>query len=71
LSLAGETAERPEIQRAIDFLVATQAPDGTWPMISRSTPNGEEGSSKLLTPILCASSSWAVLGLTNLVPKKN
>ncbi|MDB5391587.1 MAG: hypothetical protein JWM11_7233 [Planctomycetaceae bacterium] len=71
LSLAGFTAERPEIKRGIDFLVATQKPDGTWPMISRSTPNGEPGSSKLLTPIYCAASSWATLGLTRLVPKKN
>ncbi len=32
-----------------DFLVATQASDGSWPMISRSTPNGEPGGAKLLT----------------------
>jgi rhamnogalacturonyl hydrolase YesR len=70
LSLAGFTAERREIQRGIDFLVATQKPDGSWPMISRSTPNGEPGSSKLLTPITCAASSWATLGLVRLVPKK-
>jgi hypothetical protein len=70
LSLAGFTAERPEIQKAIDFLVATQLPDGSWPMLSRSTPDGSPGSSKLLTPINCASASWATLGLTRLVPKK-
>jgi Squalene-hopene cyclase C-terminal domain len=70
LSLAGYTAERPEIQRGIDFLVATQKPDGTWPMISRSTPDGSPGSSKLLTPITCAASSWATLGLARLVPKE-
>jgi hypothetical protein len=68
LALAGYTAERPEIRRAIDFLVATQKPDGSWPMISRSTPNGEPGSAKLLTPITCAASSWATLGLARLVP---
>jgi hypothetical protein len=71
LALAGLTKERPEIQRGLDFLVATQKPDGSWPMISRSTPNGEPGSAKLLTPITCAASSWATLGLTRLVPKKN
>jgi hypothetical protein len=70
LALAGFKAEQPEIRRGIDFLVATQRPDGTWPMISRSTPNGEPGSSKLLTPIECAASSWATLGLTRLVPKE-
>jgi hypothetical protein len=69
LSLVGYTAERPEIKRGIDFLVATQTPDGNWPMISRSTPNGEPGSSKLLTPIVCSASSWATLGLSRLVPK--
>jgi hypothetical protein len=71
LSLAGYTAERPEIQRGIDFLVATQTPEGSWPMISRSTPDGSPGSSKLLTPITCAASSWATLGLARLVPKRN
>ena len=71
LSLAGYTAERPEIKRGIDFLVATQTPDGSWPMISRSTPDGSPGSSKLLTPITCAASSWATLGLARLAPKGN
>src|SRR6202020_152330 len=60
LSLAGYTAERPEIKRGIDFLVATQKPDGSWPMISRSTPDGSPGSSKLLTPINCAAASGAM-----------
>ena len=69
LSLAGFTAKRPEIKRGIDFLVATQKPDGSWPMISRSTPDGSPGSSKLLTPITCAASSWATLGLARLAPK--
>jgi hypothetical protein len=70
LSLAGLTAERPEIQRGMDFLVATQKPDGSWPMVSRSTPDGSPGSSKLLTPIICAASSWATLGLARLAPKE-
>ncbi len=69
LALVGYTAEQPEIKRAIDFLVATQLPDGSWPMISRSTPDGSPGSSKLLTPINCASASWATLGLARLVPR--
>ena len=70
LSLAGYTAEKPEMKRGIDFLVATQAPDGSWPMKSRSTPNGEPGSATLLTPITCAASSWATLGLVRLAPSK-
>src|SRR5262249_301591 len=70
LSLAGFTAERPEIKRGIDFLVATQKPDGSWPMISRSTPDGSPGSSKLLTPITCAATPCAPLGLARLLPKE-
>jgi len=68
LALAGFTAEQPEIKRAIDFLVATQQADGSWPMTSRSTPDGSPGSSTLLTPIQCATSSWVVLALSRLVP---
>lgn len=70
LALAGYTAERPEIKRGMDFLVATQQPDGSWPMISRSTPDGSPGSSKLLTPINCGAASWATLGLARLGSKK-
>jgi hypothetical protein len=71
LSLIGYSAERTEIKRGINFLVNTQQPDGSWAMISRSTPDGSPGSSKLLTPITCAASSWATLGLARLVPNGN
>jgi hypothetical protein len=37
-------------------------------MTSRSTPDGLPGSAKLLTPITCAVSAWATLGLARLVP---
>jgi len=67
LALAGLTAERPEIKRAFDFLISTQAPEGSWPMTSRSSNNGQP--TKLLTPITCAAASWATLGLTRLAPK--
>jgi Squalene-hopene cyclase C-terminal domain/Prenyltransferase and squalene oxidase repeat len=70
LALSGVSADRPEIKRAIDFLVATQKPDGSWPMTSRSTPDGRPGGAKLLTPITCAASSWATLGLAKLAPKR-
>lgn len=71
LSLAGYTAEQPAMKRGIDFLVTTQAADGSWEMDSRSTPDGSPGSSTLLTPITCTASSWAALGLARLVPKSN
>jgi hypothetical protein len=70
MSLAGLRAEHPKIRRGLAFLVATQKRDGSWPMISRSTPDGSPGSAKLLTPITCAASSWATLGLARLVPKE-
>lgn len=70
LALVGYTAERPEIRRATDFLVATQQADGSWPMTSRASNDGSPGgSSKLLTPIQCATASWCVLGLSRLVPQ--
>jgi len=69
LSLAGFTAERPAIRRAVDFLVANQQPDGSWPMISRPNPGTGGKPAKLLTPITCAAGSWATTGLVRLVPK--
>jgi hypothetical protein len=69
LSLAGYTADRPQIRRAIGFLAATQKPDGSWPMTSRATPDGRPGSAKLLSPITCAATAWATLGLARLMPE--
>lgn len=70
LSLAGFTADQKEIERGLGFLVTTQLPDGSWPMLSRSSPDGSPGSSKLLTPINCASASWATLGMARLAPAR-
>jgi squalene cyclase len=70
LSVSGTSNDHPSLKRGVNFLVATQRPDGSWLMESRSTPDGSPGSSKLLTPITCAASSWAVLGLTTLVPNR-
>lgn len=69
LSLAGFTADQPPIKRGIAFLIASQKPDGSWPMISRSTLGPKRVPTKLLTPITCAAGSWATLSLVKLVPK--
>lgn len=70
LALAGCTADRPEIQRAIHFLLAAQNPDGSWPMTSRASPDGRPGgSAKNLKPITCGAAAWATMGLARLVPQ--
>jgi len=42
LGLLGVT-DRPEIRRSVDFLVATQKEDGSWPMTRRSHPGVTPG----------------------------
>ncbi len=66
LSLAGYGANQAGVKRGMDYLLATQKADGSWPMVSRATPDGRPGSAKLLTPITCGATSWAVLGLVEL-----
>jgi hypothetical protein len=62
LAHAGLKSEDVAVERAQAFLSATQREDGSWPMISRPTKPGGEGS-KSLIPITGAGSAWAVLGL--------
>jgi hypothetical protein len=62
LAHANLNADEPVIARARDFLMKTQRDDGSWPMTSRPTKPGGEGS-KSLIPITGAGSAWAVLGL--------
>ena len=62
LAHAGIKANDPAVARARAFLVTTQREDGSWPMTSRPTKPGGEGS-KSLVPITEAGSAWAVLGL--------
>lgn len=61
LNLLGMPKERPEIQRAVSFLVATQRDDGSWEMIRR----GHHGitPSENLVPITYFGSAWGTLGL--------
>lgn len=61
LNLLGVPNNRPEIQRAVGFLVAAQRDDGSWDMIRR----GHEGvtPSAYVVPIKYFGSAWATLGL--------
>jgi hypothetical protein len=70
LSFAGVNRERPEIQRAIAYLAATQEPDGSWPMTSRNHPGVETTKDPIRwpVPIKYFGSAWAVLGLVRSVP---
>jgi squalene cyclase len=62
LAHAGVRPDEPVIARGQAFLVKTQRDDGSWPMTSRPTKPGGEGS-KSLIPITAAGSAWSVLGL--------
>lgn len=62
LAHAGIKPDDPVAQRAHAFLIKTQREDGSWPMTSRPTKPGGEGSRSLI-PITGAGSAWAVLGL--------
>ncbi len=62
LAHAGLKSDQPAIRRGQEFLVKTQRDDGSWPMTSRPTKPGGEGSTSLI-PITGAGAAWAVIGL--------
>jgi len=62
LAHAGIKPDEPVITRAHAVLIKTQRADGSWPMTSRPTKPGGQGSNSLI-PITGAGSAWAVLGL--------
>ncbi len=62
LAHAGLGPSDARIARAHAFLVKTQREDGSWPMTSRPTKPGGEGSTSLI-PITGAGSAWAIMGL--------
>jgi hypothetical protein len=66
LSFAGLKRDRPEIQRAIRFLVSTQREDGSWPVTPRNYPGVDWKRTGLAMNYF--GSSWAVLGLARYVP---
>ncbi len=61
LSLAGVLQEDETIRKAIDYLIATQQNDGSWPMTKRTHP-GETPTENMI-PISYFGSAWATLGL--------
>jgi hypothetical protein len=70
LSFAGMKNDRPEIQRAVALLTATQESDGSWPMSSRNHPGVETKKDPIRwpRPIKYFGSAWATLGLVRCVP---
>jgi len=66
LSFADVKNDRPEIQRAVSFLAASQREDGSWPMTSRGHPGVTPYT--YLVPITYFGSAWATLGLARSVP---
>jgi hypothetical protein len=69
LSFSGVKPDRPELQKAIAFLVATQRDDGSWPMTSRNHPGVESTRNPIRNPIPITyfGSAWAMLGLVRTV----
>jgi hypothetical protein len=61
LGVAGVAHDRPEIQRAVSFLVATQRPQGTWPMIPRAQPG--EKPNEINGSLDYLGCGWGTLGL--------
>jgi hypothetical protein len=66
LSFVGVKNDRPEIGRAVSFLVANQREDGSWPMTRRSHPGVKPG--PFVVPITYFGSAWAMIGLVRSVP---
>lgn len=69
LSFAGVAHERPEIGRAISFLVGTQREDGSWPMTSHNHPGVTSTRDPIRNPVPITyfGSAWAALGLVRFV----
>ncbi|HMH52773.1 MAG TPA: prenyltransferase/squalene oxidase repeat-containing protein [Candidatus Acidoferrum sp.] len=70
LSFAGVKTDRPDIGRAVSFLVAHQQQDGSWPMTSRNHPGVQTTRNPIRNPVPITyfGSAWATLGLVRYVP---
>ena len=60
LNAAGEDLNSPGIQRAVDWLISKQLPDGGWGEDGLSYYPGREGIAKVST---ASQTAWALLGL--------
>lgn len=67
LSLTGTGQGRPEVERAVAFLVKTQREDGSWPMKSRARPGATPYKNPV--PITYFGSAWGTLGLLRTLPR--
>ncbi len=61
LGQAGLPPGRAEVRRGVDFLVACQRADGSWPMKPRAHPGAKPSTNPV--PIIYFGSAWAMLGL--------
>lgn len=70
LSFAGLKYDRPEVSRAVSFLVANQKEDGAWPMTSRNHPGVETTRNPIRNPVPITyfGAAWGTLGLVRMVP---
>ncbi len=66
LSLAGVKKDRAEMQRGVEYLLAGQKEDGSWPMTRRGHPGVTPGT--FTVPIVYFGSTWATLGLMRAAP---
>ena len=67
LGLLGVAVDRPEILKAINFLVTTQRDDGSWKMTRRGHAGVTPG--EFIVPITYFGSAWGTLGLIRTTQK--
>lgn len=66
LQLSGLQADRAEIRRGIQFLVADQREDGSWKVTPRAHPGAKPFTHP--EPIVSFGTAWATMALMRLVP---
>ncbi|MFO0802621.1 MAG: prenyltransferase/squalene oxidase repeat-containing protein [Gemmataceae bacterium] len=67
LSLVEVKPDDDAIRRGVTFLIGSQKPDGSWPMVRRGHPGVTPG--PYTVPIVYFGSAWATLGLMRTNPK--